>query len=42
MEQIRYSGRRLAEVLGLSVRELAEAEERGAVHSSVPPACPTQ
>src|SRR5204862_117874 len=42
MEQIRYSGRRLAEVLGLSVRELAEAEDRGAVHSTVPPGGPTQ
>ncbi|HTO97290.1 MAG TPA: ParA family protein [Myxococcales bacterium] len=39
-EQIRYSGRRFAEVLGLSVRELAEAEERGLVHSSVTPEGP--
>jgi chromosome partitioning protein len=38
MEQIRYSGRRFAEVLGLSTRELAQAEEKGAVHSSVSPA----
>lgn len=37
MEQIRYSGRRFAEVLGLSSRELAEAEGRGLVHSTVPP-----
>jgi chromosome partitioning protein len=41
-EQIRYSGRRFAEVLGLSVRELAEAEERGLVHSSVTPESPAQ
>ncbi len=38
MEQIRYSGRRFAEVLGLSARELSQAEERGAVHSTVAPA----
>jgi chromosome partitioning protein len=38
MEQIRYSGRRFAEVLGLSSRQLAEAEEQGLVHSSVAPA----
>jgi len=42
MEQIRYSSRRLAEVLGLSVRELAEAEERGAVQSTIPSDGPTQ
>lgn len=41
-EQIRYSGRRFAEVLGLSVRELAEAEERGLVHSTVAPVGPAQ
>jgi chromosome partitioning protein len=41
-EQIRYSGRRFAEVLGLSVRELAEAEERGLVHSTVAPGGPAQ
>jgi chromosome partitioning protein len=35
MEQIRYSGRRLAEVLGISVRELAHAEEQGFVKSSL-------
>lgn len=35
MEQIRYSPRRFAEVLGLSGRELAEAEQRGLVHSTV-------
>jgi chromosome partitioning protein len=34
MEQIRYSGRRFAEVLGLSARELADAEEQGLVRSS--------
>ena len=37
MDQIRYSGRRFAEVLGLSNRELADAEERGLVHSTLPP-----
>jgi chromosome partitioning protein len=37
MEQVRYSTRRFAEVLGLSTRELAAAEERGAVKSSAPP-----
>ena len=37
MEQIRYSGRRFAEVLGLTSRELAQAEESGAVHSTVAP-----
>jgi chromosome partitioning protein len=37
MDQIRYSGRRFAEVLGLSSRELAAAEERGLVHSTLPP-----
>jgi chromosome partitioning protein len=42
MEQIRYSSRRLAEVLGLSVRELAEAEERGKVQSTVASSGPTQ
>ena len=42
MEQIRYSGRRFAEVLGLSVRELADAEERGLVHSTLTPEGPTQ
>ena len=42
MEQIRYTGRRFAEVLGLSVRELADAEERGLVHSTVQPEGPTQ
>ena len=38
MEQVRYSARRFAEVLGLSTRELAAAEERGEVKSSAPPA----
>jgi chromosome partitioning protein len=38
MEQVRYSARRFAEVLGLSPRELAAAEERGEVKSSAPPA----
>ncbi len=38
MEQIRYSSRRFAEVLGLTSRELAQAEESGAVHSTVKPA----
>jgi chromosome partitioning protein len=38
MEQIRYTGRRLAEVLGVSARELLQAEEAGLVKSSVPPA----
>ena len=38
MEQIRYSGRRFAEVLGLTSRELAAAEENGVVHSTVKPA----
>ncbi len=42
MEQIRYSGRRFAEVLGLSARELADAEERGLVHSTIAPEGPTQ
>jgi len=42
MEQIRYSSRRLAEVLGLSVRELAEAEDRGAIQSTIPSDGPTQ
>ncbi len=37
-DQIRYSGRRFAEVLGLSSRELAQAEEKGLVHSTVAPA----
>ncbi len=37
MEQIRYSGRRFAEVLGLSSRELLQAEQRGQVHSTVAP-----
>src|SRR5438477_8990733 len=37
MDQIRYSGRRFAEVLGLSVRELTEAEENGLVQSTVEP-----
>ena len=37
MEQIRYSGRRFAEVLGLTSRELAQAEENGVVHSTVKP-----
>jgi len=37
MEQVRYSGRRFAEVLGLSVRELSEAEQRGLIHSTVVP-----
>jgi chromosome partitioning protein len=41
-EQIRYSGRRFAEVLGLSVRELADAEERGLVHSTLASDGPTQ
>jgi chromosome partitioning protein len=38
MEEIRYTGRRLAEVLGVSAKELAQAEEAGLVKSSVPPA----
>jgi len=38
MEQIRYSGKRLAEVLGVSTRELSHAEEAGLVKSSLPPA----
>jgi chromosome partitioning protein len=38
MEQVRYTGRRLAEVLGLSARELSQAEEAGLVKSSIPPA----
>jgi chromosome partitioning protein len=38
MDQIRYSGRRFAEVLGLSSRELSQAEESGVVHSTVAPA----
>jgi len=42
MDQIRYSGRRFAEVLGLSSRELATAEDRGLVHSTVKPEGPTQ
>jgi chromosome partitioning protein len=37
MEQIRYSARRLAEILDLSARELADAEGRGLVASSVKP-----
>jgi chromosome partitioning protein len=37
MEQVRYSARRFAEVLGLSSRELAAAEESGAVRPSVQP-----
>ena len=41
-EQIRYSGRRFAEVLGLSVRELADAEDRGLVHSTLTPEGPAQ
>ena len=40
MEQIRYSARRFAEVLELSARELADAEERGVVRSSVAPSGP--
>jgi chromosome partitioning protein len=42
MEQIRYSGRRLAEVLGLSAGELADAEERGLVSSTIAPDGPNQ
>jgi len=42
MEQIRYSGRRFAEVLGLSASELADAEERGLVHSTIKPEGPSQ
>ncbi len=42
MEQIRYSGRRLAEVLGLSSSELADAEERGLIHSTIVPDGPAQ
>ncbi|HYS07668.1 MAG TPA: AAA family ATPase [Myxococcales bacterium] len=42
MDQIRYSGRRLAEVLGLSARELADAEERGLIHSTIAPDGPNQ
>jgi chromosome partitioning protein len=42
MEQVRYSGRRFAEVLGLSASELAEAEERGLVHSTIAPEGPSQ
>jgi chromosome partitioning protein len=38
MEQIRYTGRRLAEVLGVTSRELAQAEEAGLVKSSIAPA----
>jgi chromosome partitioning protein len=38
MEQIRYSGKRLAEVLGVSTRDLSQAEEAGLVKSSLPPA----
>jgi chromosome partitioning protein len=38
MEQVRYSARRFAEVLGLSPRELAAAEQRGQVKSSAAPA----
>jgi chromosome partitioning protein len=38
MEEIRYTGRRLAEVLGVSAKELAQAEEAGLVKSSVAPA----
>ena len=41
MDQIRYSGRRFAEVLGLSVRELTEAEEDGLVQSTVEPSAKT-
>ena len=37
MEQVRYSSRRFAEVLGLTARELADAEERGDVQSTVAP-----
>ena len=37
MEQVHYSARRFAEVLGLSSRELAAAEESGAVRPSVQP-----
>jgi chromosome partitioning protein len=37
MEEIRYSARRFAEVLGLSMQELAQAETRGALALSRPP-----
>ena len=37
MDAIRYSSRRFAEVLGLSARELADAEERGLVPPSATP-----
>ena len=37
MDQVRYSGRRFAEVLGLTTRELSEAEENGLVQSTVAP-----
>lgn len=42
MEQIRYSSRRFAEVLGLTPGELAEAEQRGQVRSSISPEGPAQ
>ena len=42
MEQIRYTGRRFAEVLGLNLRELAAAEGEGVVKSSVVPDGPAQ
>jgi len=42
MEQVRYTARRLAEVLGLSAGELADAEERGLVHSTIAPDGPNQ
>ena len=38
MEQVRYTARRFAEVLGLTTRELADAEEKGLVRSNVTPA----
>jgi chromosome partitioning protein len=38
MEQIRYTSKRLAEVLGISARELSSAEEAGLLKSSLPPA----
>ena len=42
MEQIRYSSRRFAEVLGLTPGELADAEQRGQVRSSISPEGPAQ
>ena len=42
MEQVRYTARRLAEVLGLSAGELDDAEERGLVHSTIAPDGPNQ